>query len=214
MALPVALQFKILMNDYVKAGNNGNPDPRIRIKFYETDIKTWYFVLHNIDDKNECGYFGGVYLGKFCMKDTFPRDAPTLEMITPNGRCESKTKLCVQGITHYHNADRTAAQKLSTDLVGFLSYFIDDSSTSKGIGFITMDEPKKMTKIGLKKYRMKLALESRSYNSKCKEFTDLFPEFLEEKWYILTLDKILPPVPTSSIAPTPASVHDPSPDDE
>ena len=58
----------------------------------------WYFVIFGLTD---CPYEGGVYLGKIIFPLQYPLKPPGIQMITPNGRFKSKTRICMS-MSDYH----------------------------------------------------------------------------------------------------------------
>ena len=87
-------------------------------------------------------------------------------MITPNGRFECNTRLCLS-ISDYHPELWKPAWSVSSVLVGLVSFMMENSSTlgSK----TTSDDVKRQ-----------LALQSGSYNLKDPTFCELFPNIVQQ----------------------------------
>ena len=64
----------------------------------ESDITHWHFLMQGPDDTP---YEGGVYIGRIRFPNDFPFKPPALFMVTPSGRFETGTSLCVS-MSEYH----------------------------------------------------------------------------------------------------------------
>merc|ERR1719401_2446505 len=86
-------------------------------------------------------------------------------MVTPNGRFEMNTRLCLS-ISDYHPETWQPSLSASTVLKGLLSFMCEDSPTAGAVDPLPPADE-----------RQKLAQASAEWNKGQAEFTKAFPEF-------------------------------------
>ncbi|PHJ23509.1 ubiquitin conjugating enzyme e2 [Cystoisospora suis] len=130
------------------------------------DLLTWHFVLHDLP--LDSPYHGGVYHGKLVFPSNYPFAPPSIFMLTPSGRFEINQKLCVS-MSDFHPETWSPSWRLETIVTGFLSFMLDtgDPATHGSIRASFAE-------------RRRLALESFAHNKKHKNFSTIFPEFLDD----------------------------------
>eukprot|EP00949_MAST-11_sp_MAST-11-sp1_P004857 g4857.t1 len=133
------------------------PDPE--------NIFSWHFVIFG-DELPDERYKGGVYHGCIEFPEAYPLKAPSIMMISQSGRFQTNTKLCMSN-TDFHPESWNPIWSVHSILCGFVSFFVDDTST---YGAIT-------SSLAMKR---KLAAESMLANSENVQFRKFFPELMEK----------------------------------
>ena len=132
----------------------------------EDDFYQWRFVIHNLPAS--CAYHGGVYQGIIYFPTEYPLKAPSLIMLTPNGRFKTNMSLCLSA-TEFHPESWSPSWGCETLLKGFLSFWLDENNPDTfGAVKMTTEE------------RQKLAQLSMDFNKKDEIFCDMFPMFLSD----------------------------------
>jgi ubiquitin-protein ligase len=127
-----------------------NPLPNIKIAHAPDNILDWYCIIH---DLNEDEYINGEYIFNIRMSPNYPFEPPEFFFLTPNGRFDTKKKLCFSN-SSYHKESWSPMWTIKTIILGFLSFFLEKNSS--GIGHLT-------TSVDDKKI---LANNSSDYNKK------------------------------------------------
>ena len=125
----------------------------------EDNILEWYYLIKS--DKNE--YSGGEYMGKLEFSEEYPMKPPKITMITPSGRFETNTRLCLS-ISDFHPESWNPSWNVETILIGLYSFMLSEEYSEGTIGSI------KDTVENRKKY----AKESIEFNNKQEIYIDLF----------------------------------------
>jgi len=102
-----------------KTNNNfvAEPDP--------DNIFDWHYCLYGLKD---CAYEGGFYHGMLKFPKEYPMKPPSVLMITPNGRFQEKTRICLT-ISDYHPESWNPVWKVESILYGLMSFMISDESS-------------------------------------------------------------------------------------
>jgi len=137
--------------------------PHIVARPSEKSIFKWHFVLHSLAD--DTPYHGGEYHGMLAFPKEYPHQPPSILMMTPSGRFEVNTRLCLS-MSDFHPETWNPSWGVETILVGLLSFMLDPKEPATTGGVHSSLE-----------VRRKLAVESRAHNRGNKEFCELFPEF-------------------------------------
>ncbi len=68
------------------------PPPGVIAEPKESDILVWHYAI-----KGPSGtpYDGGIYVGKLKFPSEYPMKGPSIHMMTPSGRLQINTKLCM-----------------------------------------------------------------------------------------------------------------------
>ena len=138
------------------------PIANIRACPLEENILEWHYVL---EGAKGTVYENGWYHGTVSFPSEYPMKPPSIQMITPNGRFQPKTRLCLS-ISDFHPETWNPLWSVGTILVGLYSFMGEDSPTYGSI----------VTDIATKR---KAANESLQFNCKNKIFCRLFPELVE-----------------------------------
>jgi len=122
----------------------------------------WHFVLHNFPESSV--YNGGIYHGKLSFPERYPFSPPSLMMLTPSGRLETKQRLCLS-MTDFHPESWNPAWSVESILVGLISFMVDERDPV-GLGVVSASPES----------RRRLAAASREFNLGNPQFRELFPE--------------------------------------
>ncbi|CAD6192092.1 unnamed protein product [Caenorhabditis auriculariae] len=139
------------------------PVPFMKAAPLENNILEWHYVIMGAPNTP---YEGGVYHGKLIFPPDFPFKPPSIYMMTPNGRFQVNTRLCLS-ISDYHPDTWNPAWTVSTIITGLLSFMNDNQPT---LGSVSVGDEE----------RRKLALRSKAFNLKNSTFCSLFPEEAEK----------------------------------
>ncbi|RKP05472.1 ubiquitin-conjugating enzyme/RWD-like protein, partial [Thamnocephalis sphaerospora] len=160
MATPAAIRR--LTKEYM-AIRTSPPDFLIA-KPLEQDILEWHYVLTGPPDTP---YINGEYHGKLVFPPEYPFKPPSIYMITPNGRFQTNTRLCLS-MSDFHPAHWNPSWSVATILNGLLSFMVGEESTT---GSVRTSETDKRW----------LAARSRAYNRNHRLFCKVFPELCEQE---------------------------------
>lgn len=71
-------------------------------------------------------YEGGVYVFQIDIPKDYPHRAPEIKVLTPSGRFQTLTSVCVDGITAHHSESWSPLNSLSSVCVAFISFMSDE----------------------------------------------------------------------------------------
>jgi ubiquitin-conjugating enzyme E2 J2 len=125
----------------------------------ESNILDWRFVLRGAC---ETPYEGGYYYGKIKFPHEYPMKPPSLLMLTPSGRFEPNTRICMS-MSDFHPESWNPGWGVGTILVGLLSFMSSEEITT---GSIKTTETEKKA----------CAVHSHDFNSNEKLCCELFAE--------------------------------------
>ncbi|VDM70361.1 unnamed protein product [Strongylus vulgaris] len=94
----------------------------------EANILEWHYVITGSPDTP---YEGGYYYGKLLFQPDFPWKPPAICMLTPNGRFETNTRLCLS-ISDFHPESWNPGWTVSAILVGLHS-FMNEETFAAGV---------------------------------------------------------------------------------
>jgi ubiquitin-conjugating enzyme E2 J2 len=69
-----------------------DPPPGVIAEPKESDILVWHYAIKGASGTP---YDGGVYVGKLKFPSEYPMKGPAIYMMTPSGRFQINTKLCM-----------------------------------------------------------------------------------------------------------------------
>lgn len=140
-----------------------DPVPYVEASPLPSNILEWHYVVKGPEDTP---YYGGYYHGKLLFPKDYPFKPPRIIMITPNGRFQINTRLCLS-ISDFHPDTWNPAWSVATILTGLLSFMVERTATLGSI-----ETPLET--------RKSLAIASWSFNLKDSTFCQLFPSICEE----------------------------------
>jgi len=149
-----------LKKDYIKLIKD--PIPYAIAVPLSSNILEWHYVVTGAPDTP---YEGGYYHGKLIFPHDFPFRPPSIYMITPNGRFQVNTRLCLS-ISDYHPDTWNPSWTVSTIIMGLISFMNENSHT---LGALNTSEGDKR----------QLSRRSRETNLRNNQFCEIFPELAE-----------------------------------
>ncbi|KAJ2308325.1 Ubiquitin-conjugating enzyme E2 6 [Coemansia sp. RSA 2706] len=149
--------YKRLNKEYLAMQKN--PTPLITAKPLESNILEWHYVVRGPPDT---AYENGEYHGKLKFPSDYPYKPPAIQMITPSGRFQTNTNICMS-MSNFHPDTWNPAWSVSTILNGMLSFMVEEEATTGSIRASPAD-------------RRALARKSHRFNLNNRQFRDVFPE--------------------------------------
>lgn len=140
---------------------NKDPPPHIHVHCDEKNILDWSYLLEGPEGTP---YEGGWYWGRLKFPKEYPFAPPSIHMVTPSGRFEVNTRLCLS-MSDFHPENWQPAWSISTILTGLLSFMCEDTSTVGSVNPLPSVEN-----------RIRFASESLAWNKAQDDFKQIFPE--------------------------------------
>jgi len=106
-----------------------NPPPYITAHPSENNILEWHYLLTGPPDTP---YTDGQYWGTLHFPPEYPFKPPAIRMITPSGRFQPATRLCLS-ISDFHPKSFNPAWEVSTILIGLLSFMTSEEMTTGSV---------------------------------------------------------------------------------
>ncbi|KAK9479801.1 ubiquitin-conjugating enzyme/RWD-like protein [Lipomyces japonicus] len=130
----------------------------------DKNILVWHYLITGPPDTP---YAGGQYHGTLTFPGEYPYKPPAIRMITPSGRFQPNTRLCLS-ISDFHPKTWNPAWSVSTILTGLLSFMTSDELTTGALR--STDREKRL-----------LALSSHEWNVRQnRRFVEEFPSVAKE----------------------------------
>uniref|UniRef100_A0A914E8Q9 Ubiquitin-conjugating enzyme E2 J2 n=1 Tax=Acrobeloides nanus TaxID=290746 RepID=A0A914E8Q9_9BILA len=136
-----------------------DPVPYAIAQPLHSNILEWHYVVTGAPDTP---YERGYYHGKLVFPADFPFRPPSIYMITPSGRFQTNTRLCLS-ISDFHPDTWNPSWSVSTILMGLISFM---NETTPTLGSLTTSDAEKRV----------LARKSREFNLKNAQFCEIFEE--------------------------------------
>ena len=149
---------------------NSRPD-QIHACPSERDTLIWYYVVHNLPRSSP--YYGGQYFGKLVFPREYPLKPPSIYMITPSGRFEVNTRLCLS-MSDYHPESWNPSWRVETILLGLISFMTDETEPMTTGGVTASFQSRRND-----------ALLSFFRNMRHKEFRSTFPGLSDPTKYVI-----------------------------
>ncbi|KAJ7694153.1 UBC-like protein [Mycena rosella] len=109
-----------------------DPSPEYSAAPLEDDIFEWHCTLRGPAGTE---FEGGLYHFRILLPAEYPFRPPSLMMLTPNGRFETDTKICIS-FTSYHEELWQPAWGVRTAIIGLQGFFPLKGKAAVGIGSI------------------------------------------------------------------------------
>lgn len=138
-----------------------DPLPSITARPDVKNILVWHYVLEG-DAASE--YAGGVYHGKITFPSQYPFRPPAIVMVTPSGRFQSNTRLCLS-MSDYHPESWNPSWSVASILTGLQSFFYENTATTGSVSCSARE-------------RRALAAASAAFNEKNPAFRKVFPDLI------------------------------------
>ncbi|KZV90440.1 UBC-like protein [Exidia glandulosa HHB12029] len=98
----------------------------------EEDIFEWHCTIRGSPDTE---FEGGLYHVRILLPGEYPFRPPSIMMLTPNGRFELNTKICIS-FTNYHEELWQPAWGIRTAIIGLQGFFPLKGKDAVGVGAI------------------------------------------------------------------------------
>ncbi|KAG1756278.1 UBC-like protein [Suillus paluster] len=98
----------------------------------ENDIFEWHCTLRGPAGTE---FEGGLYHFRIVLPAEYPFRPPSLMMLTPNGRFELNTKICIS-FTNYHEEEWQPAWGVRTAIIGLQGFFPLKGQAAAGVGSV------------------------------------------------------------------------------
>uniref|UniRef100_A0A915E996 Ubiquitin-conjugating enzyme E2 J2 n=1 Tax=Ditylenchus dipsaci TaxID=166011 RepID=A0A915E996_9BILA len=155
----VLITMMFLLKKYGWSNSHSGSVPFAIAAPLSSNILEWHYVVFGAPDTP---YDGGYYHGKLIFPADFPFRPPSIYMITPSGRFQINTRLCLS-ISDFHPDTWNPSWTVSTIMMGLISFMNETAPTLGSLS--TSDDEKRV-----------LAKRSRDYNLRDKLFCEIFPE--------------------------------------
>ncbi|KAI0797786.1 ubiquitin-conjugating enzyme/RWD-like protein [Abortiporus biennis] len=96
----------------------------------EDDIFEWHCTIRGTPDTE---FEGGLYHFRILLPSEYPFRPPSIMMLTPNGRFELNTKICIS-FTNYHEELWQPAWGVRTAILGLQGFFPLKGTAAVGVG--------------------------------------------------------------------------------
>jgi len=146
-----------LKKDYQKLVKD--PVPYAIAAPLQSNILEWHYVVFGAP---ETPYEGGYFHGKLVFPTDFPFRPPAIYMLTPSGRFQTNTRLCLS-ISDFHPDTWNPSWTVSSILTGLISFMNETSPTLGSINTSTQE-------------KRLLARRSREFNLADPIFCSVFEE--------------------------------------
>ncbi|EIM90449.1 UBC-like protein [Stereum hirsutum FP-91666 SS1] len=93
-------------------------------------LEEWHCTLRG---PSETEFEGGLYHFRILLPADYPFRPPSLMMLTPNGRFETGTKICIS-FTNYHEELWQPAWGVRTAIIGLMGFFPLKGQAAAGVG--------------------------------------------------------------------------------
>jgi len=107
---------KRILRELKEISESDNPD--IAAAALEDNIFEWLFVIRGAWGTE---FEGGIYHGRILMPAEYPFKPPAFVMMTPSGRFETKTKICLS-ISSYHPESWQPSWSVQSALVALIAF--------------------------------------------------------------------------------------------
>ncbi|KIJ69486.1 hypothetical protein HYDPIDRAFT_106112 [Hydnomerulius pinastri MD-312] len=98
----------------------------------EDDIFEWHCTIRGPSGTE---FEGGLYHFRILLPAEYPFRPPSLMMLTPNGRFELSTKICIS-FTNYHEEEWQPAWGVRTAILGLQGFFPLKGQAANGVGSV------------------------------------------------------------------------------
>ncbi|KAL3934086.1 MAG: hypothetical protein SGBAC_010113 [Bacillariaceae sp.] len=95
----------------------------------ESNILKWFYGIRG---PSGTAFEGGVYIGKLVFPPQYPMKPPSIYMLTPSGRFEINTKLCMS-MSDFHPESWNPMWSVSSIIQGIQSFMASEELTTGGL---------------------------------------------------------------------------------
>jgi len=123
---PTPQAVKRLMQEYRAIMKE--PAPNVHAHPLENNILEWHFVITGTQEP----YKDGKYHGVLEFPPNFPMSPPSIRMLTPSGRFQTNTRICMS-MSDYHPELWNPAWTVQALLIGLQSFMYEESNQIGGL---------------------------------------------------------------------------------
>jgi ubiquitin-conjugating enzyme E2 J2 len=105
------------------------PLPGIIAEPDESNILKWHYAIQG---PSETAFDGGIYVGKLTFPSEYPMKAPSVYMLTPSGRFQINTRLCMS-MSDFHPESWNPLWSVSSIIQGIQSFMASTELTTGGL---------------------------------------------------------------------------------
>ncbi|KAL1234112.1 Ubiquitin-conjugating enzyme E2 [Trichinella pseudospiralis] len=114
----------------------------------QDNLFDWHFSIRGPDDTE---FQGGIYHGRIILPQDYPMKPPSVVFLTPNGRFETSTKICLS-ITDHHPEYWQPCWSLRTVLLAIVGFMPTPGEGAIGSLDFSKDERRELAKKSLEFY--------------------------------------------------------------
>lgn len=129
---------KRILRELKEISESDNPD--IAAAALEDNIFEWLFVIRGAWGSE---FEGGIYHGRILMPAEYPFKPPAFVMMTPSGRFETKTKICLS-ISSYHPESWQPSWSVQSALVALIAFMQTPGNGAIGSMDSSVEDRKEM----------------------------------------------------------------------
>jgi len=104
------------------------PSDEISAQPLEDNLFEWHFTIRGAPESD---FEAGIYHGRIILPPDYPMKPPSIILLTPNGRFETGTKICLS-ISSYHPETWRPSWSIRTALTALVSFMTTDSPGAIG----------------------------------------------------------------------------------
>jgi ubiquitin-conjugating enzyme E2 J1 len=112
----------------------------------EDNLFEWHFTIRGPPDS---AFEGGIYHGRITLPHDYPYKPPSLMLLTPTGRFETNTKICLS-ISSYHPETWLPSWSIGTALTALIAFFETPGKGALGSLDCSDEQRRKFAKDSLK----------------------------------------------------------------
>ncbi|MGK3738070.1 MAG: ubiquitin-conjugating enzyme E2 J2 [Bacillariaceae sp.] len=131
-----AMATKRLRKELIKLQTE--PPPGVIAEPDEANILKWYYAIRGPE---ETPYENGIYIGKLIFPTAYPMKAPSIYMLTPSGRFQISTKICMS-MSDFHPESWNPLWSVATIIQGVQSFMDSEELTTGGLKASESDRKK------------------------------------------------------------------------
>ena len=126
------------------ASDEDENDWALHAEMCEDDIFEWHFAIMGAEGSE---FEGGIYHGRILLPPEYPFKPPSFMLLTPSGRFETMTKICLS-ITQHHPEHWQPSWSVRTALLAVRAFMPTPADGAVGSLEFTVDE-RRATKVRL-----------------------------------------------------------------
>ena len=143
------------------------PDPK--------DVYTWYYVIWGFENQYQNGY----YFGKVTCPQDYPAKAPTITLLTHNGRFTLQTDGICLSISNHHPESWNPAWKVNQQVLGLQTFWHGGEGTYGSMYSYDFRREFRNYNLTEKEKSIKWARDSRENVLNQPKFKEIFAQYAD-----------------------------------